>query len=47
MIQLLQNLDPIKLQKNFVIFSELDDVDEIIFVEEGFYDIGYEVNKKV
>ena len=47
MIQLLQNLDPVRLQKNFIIFSELDYVNEIIFVEEGQYDIGYEVNKKI
>ena len=47
MIALLQVLEPIHMKPNTIIFTELDDVNEVIFIEEGFYDVGYEVNKKV
>ena len=34
------------LFRSHFLFVELDDVNEIIFIEKGFYDVGYEINKK-
>jgi len=45
MIQVLQNLEPVHYNQGKFLFTELDDVNEVIFIEEGFYDIGYEINK--
>lgn len=45
MIKVLQNLEPVHYAKSKLLFAELDDVNEVIFVEHGFYDIGYEINK--
>jgi len=45
MIKVLQNLEPVHYNKGTLLFTELDDVNEVIFVEHGFYDIGYEINK--
>lgn len=45
MIKVLQNLEPVHYNKATLLFTELDDVNEVIFVENGFYDIGYEINK--
>ena len=47
MIQILQSLEPFKFLTNTIILTELDDVNEVLFIEEGLYDIGYEVNKKI
>ena len=46
MMQILQKLEPRYMSKNQMIFEELDDINEIIFVQQGQVDIGYEVNKK-
>ena len=32
MIDLLQRLEPIRFDKDFVIFTELDDVNEVLFI---------------
>jgi len=47
MIQLLQFLEPIQFLAKQTIYNELDDVNEVIFVKTGMYDVGYEINKKV
>jgi hypothetical protein len=46
MMQILQKLEPRLMARNQMIFEELDDINEIIFVQKGQVDIGYEVNKK-
>lgn len=46
MIAILQNLEPIHFQAKTVLYNELDDVNEVTFIEKGLYDIGYEINKK-
>ena len=45
MIYFLQLLEPIKLNKNQVIFTELENVNMVVFTIEGGFDIGYEINK--
>lgn len=45
MISILKALEPICIDAKEIIYNELDEVNEIIFVEEGSYDIGYEINK--
>ena len=39
-------MEPRKFASHETIYSELDEVNEIIFIEDGEYNIGYEVNKK-
>lgn len=46
MITILQSLEPIRFAARTLIFNELDDVNEVVFIEKGLYDIGYEINKK-
>jgi len=45
MIDILKNLEPRIFSPREVIYVELDEVNEILFIEQGEYDIGYEVNK--
>jgi hypothetical protein len=47
MIAILQRLEPIRYGAKQIIFNELDDVNEVVFIETGLYDIGYEVNKQM
>ena len=32
--------------KNDMIYQELDDINEITFIEKGHFDVGFELNKK-
>jgi len=41
----LSKLEPRKYLVGEIIFSELDDVEEMIFVVSGDYGVGYEYNK--
>ena len=45
MIEILGKLEPRKFAARETIYYELDEVNEIIFIETGEYNIGYEVNK--
>ena len=45
MLYILKALEPICIPAKEIIYYELDEVNEIIFVEEGKYDVGYEINK--
>ena len=45
MIAVLKRLEPIHYPAKHIIYNELDDVNEVIFIETGLYDIGYEINK--
>lgn len=45
MIEILSRLEPRKFDAHETIYYELDEVNEIIFIETGEYNIGYEVNK--
>lgn len=47
MIKLLNALEFRKYESNDIIAQEMDEAHEILFVEHGTYDIGYEINKKV
>ena len=46
MMDMLRNLEPRQLQANQILFKELDDINEILFVQKGTVDIGYQVNDK-
>ena len=46
MIRILKSLEPRIFSANQDIYKELDEVNEILFIESGEYDIGYEVNKQ-
>jgi hypothetical protein len=45
MIEILKALEPRSFKSRETIYVELDEVNEILFIESGEYDIGYEVNK--
>lgn len=45
MTNIMKNLDAIRLNKGFTIFSELDEVREIYFFSTGTVEIGFEINR--
>lgn len=47
MFDLLKCLEPRILARNEVVFNELDEVNEVIFIMSGAVDIGYEINRDV
>ena len=46
MLSILRSLEPRIEKKDSIIFEELDDINEVVFIERGQVDIGYELNKK-
>lgn len=46
MVELLKNLQPRMEEKDIILFNELDDVTEILFLNKGQIDIGFEINRK-
>lgn len=46
MLQLLQYLEPRQEDAGTILFQELDEINEVIFIETGECDIGYEINKQ-
>ena len=45
MIDLLSTLEPRKEEKGTILLNELDEVNEVIFFDNGAYEIGYEINR--
>ena len=45
MIDMLRNLEPRREAANVVIYDELDEVNEVIFINQGTYEIGFEMNR--
>tara|TARA_B110000285_G_scaffold154438_1_gene172301 strand:+ start:997 stop:2052 length:1056 start_codon:yes stop_codon:yes gene_type:complete len=46
MLQLLKDLEPRQEDAYTMLFEELDEIREVIFIERGECDVGYEINKK-
>jgi len=46
MIMVLEHLEPRFESKGSVLFEELEEISEVIFISKGLVDIGYEINKK-
>lgn len=46
MTQLLKCLEPRQEDAFTMLFEELDEIREVIFIEKGECDVGYEINKK-
>jgi hypothetical protein len=44
-IKVVEALKPFHCDSNIVLYRELDEVNEITFIEKGEYKIGYEINK--
>jgi uncharacterized protein YuzE len=42
----LYKLEPRREEKGVIIFDELDEVNEAIFIENGQVDVGFEINRK-
>jgi hypothetical protein len=47
MTQIMQFLEISQILEGEIIAKELDECNEILFVMDGKYDIGYEINKKI
>ena len=45
MLGILQSLEPRHEYKGTILFEELQEISEIIFISKGNIDIGYELNK--
>ena len=45
MIRIMRNLHLRQYKENKIFIKELDECLEVLFVNEGKYDIGYEINK--
>lgn len=46
MIRIMSLLEPIKYQKNEIIFQELDEYSEVIFILNAYFKIGYSINRQ-
>jgi hypothetical protein len=46
MIQTLKNLEPRMEGPDFILYEELDEFNEVIFMMKGFYSVGYSINNK-
>ena len=46
MMQFLRDLDPRHELANSLIFDELDDINEVLFIQKGVVEIGYQLNKQ-
>ena len=46
MITLFRNLEPRFEEKDEILYNELDEVNEIFFMERGMVNIGFELNRK-
>ena len=46
MKQVLANLEPRMEEANHMLYEELDEFNEVIFVMKGFYKVGYSINNK-
>lgn len=42
---MLSSLEPRREAANVVIYNELDEVNEVIFINQGTYEIGFEMNR--
>ena len=45
MIDMLQSLEPRREDKDAILLHELDEVAEVIFIMNGIYEIGFEINR--
>ena len=46
MVSFLRMLEPIHYNKNEIVYSELDEISEVIFFTLGQFDLGFELNGK-
>jgi hypothetical protein len=46
MIDIFKSLCPVRYEPFEQIFQELDEVDQVIYLEAGKFEIGYEINRK-
>ena len=46
MIQILSNLEPRHEKRGDILYEELEEIQEIFFVQTGTIDIGYEINRQ-
>jgi hypothetical protein len=46
MTQVLKNLEPRQEGPDHILYEELDEFNEVIFIMKGFYQVGYSINNK-
>ena len=47
MVELMSNIEIRNFSAGEIIYNELDECLEILFVMDGKFDMGYEINKKI
>ena len=47
MIDLLQTLEPVRYKNKTILFKELDEINEINFIQHGTIGVGFEINRNV
>ena len=43
---ILRSLEPLRMKAGQVIFRELQEIEEVIFVHKGAVDVGFEINRR-
>ena len=46
MMKILSNLEPRFIPRDKIIFTELEEIHEVLFVSQGQVDVGFEINRK-
>ena len=46
MVDLMKSLEPRTEEKNVILMSENDEVNEVLFFDKGNYVVGFELNKQ-
>ena len=47
MVEILKNMEARQYEAREIILKELEECNEIIFVQKGSYNVGYEINYKI
>ena len=46
MLMLFRNLSPIRCPKGTLLYNQLEEISEVVFIEQGNIDVGFSVNNK-
>ena len=45
MMNFMQKLETIYIEKNEILFEELEDIQMVLFIAQGSVDLGYDINR--
>ena len=46
MILTLRSIEPFHMKQDQILFRELQEIEEVIFVDKGVVDVGFEIKRK-